>query len=390
MQGQCGDLRRGLRAPLGGAGSSGSAAPLRGENDRLDRGFLLARRDDFRLVLFRERHHVCDDRQPLFRAARLANAGAGPLAFFGVLVVVRRFLGLAIVTRPSTFSVLFLAILGWIGFFAVRRFRPQFVGAAAQVPSKLVLAAGSLVVLVALACAVPPVLHHVFLKAGWVVSTNNEMNVFLGNNPFTPNYKTWHLGGNVAKALASRATRIISRPFAAGQTRAAPWCTRRSAIIREHPGIFLLRTANRIRAFWGFDHIATATVRGDWPQCGKTIFLLCLVVEAGGYCLAMLLVICGFFLASPAAMAKQDALLLIAAVLAYQLPYTLSFAYSIYHFPVMGFLFPFAGLSLDKAWREGAAFWPSIKGRKWLWIAMGIFLLMQIEYACQVIAYEGT
>jgi hypothetical protein len=297
---------------------------------------------------------------------------------------------LAIVTRPSTFSVLFLAILGWIGFFAVRRFRPQLVGAAAQVPAKLVLAAGSLFVLVALACAVPPVLHHAFLKEGWVVSTNNEMNVFLGNNPFTPNYKTWHLGGNVAKALRIPGYKDYLASVCNGPNPRSAMVHEALRYIREHPGIFLLRTANRIRAFWGFDHIAAATVRGGWPECGKPTVFLCLVVEAGGYCLVMLLVICGFFLASPAAMAKQNTLLLIAAVLAYQLPYTLSFAYSIYHFPVMGLLFPFAGLSLDKAWRERAAFWPSIKGRKWLWTALGIFVLLQIEYACQVIAYEGT
>ena len=103
----------------------------------------------------------------------------------------------------------------------------------------------------------------------------------------------------------------------------------------------------------------------------------------------MLLVICGLFLA-PAAMAKTDVALLIAAVLAYQLPYTISFAYSIYHFPVMGLLFPFAGLALAQAWRKGAAFWRTIKGRKWLWVAEGMFVLIQIEYACQVIAYEGT
>ena len=158
--------------------------------------------------------------------------------------------------------------------------------------------------------------------------------------------------------------------------------------IQEHPGIFLLRTVNRVPRFWGFDHIASATVRGGWPQCGKMGFLLCLAVESGGYCLTMLLVICGFFL-TLAAMARKDVGLLIAVVLAYQLPYTLSFAYSIYHFPVMGFLFPFAGLSLDRAWREGAAFWQTIKGKTWLWVAVAVFVLIQLEYAWQVMAYEG-
>ncbi len=103
----------------------------------------------------------------------------------------------------------------------------------------------------------------------------------------------------------------------------------------------------------------------------------------------MLLVIGGLFLA-PAAMAKKHIALLIAVVLAYQAPYALSMASGLYHFPIMGLLFPFAGLSLDAAWREGAALWPTIQGRTWLGVAAGIFLLIQVEYAYQVIAYEGA
>jgi len=86
--------------------------------------------------------------------------------------------------------------------------------------------------------------------------------------------------------------------------------------IRERPDIFLLRTVNRIRAFWGFDDNASITVRGGLPQWGKTGFVLCLAAEAGGYCLTMLLVICGLFL-TPGAMAKKDVGLLIAVVLAF-------------------------------------------------------------------------
>ena len=141
--------------------------------------------------------------------------------------------------------------------------------------------------------------------------------------------------------------------------------------IWEHPVIFLLRTSNRLRAFWGFDQHTTVTVRGGWPEVGMKGFLLCLAVEAGGYCLTMVLVICGLFLLPKGAMARRDIGLLIGVLLAYQLPYAISFACSIYHYPVMGLLFPFAGLSLDMAWRERATFWQTIKGRTWLWVACG-------------------
>jgi hypothetical protein len=298
-------------------------------------------------------------------------------------------MGLAIVTRPSAFSIFFVAILGWIGFLALQQFRPNLADTAARVPSKLALGAGILFSLATLCCVAPAITHHASMKEGWVVSVNNEMNVFLGNNPFTPHYKTWHLGASQDRALRIPGYKAYFESVCSGPNPRSAMIHEALRYIREHPAIFLLRTANRIRAFWGFDHNAAATVRGAWPEGGKTVFLLCLAAEAGGYCLTMLLVICGLFLA-PGVMAKKDIALLIAVVLAYQLPYTLSFACGIYHFPVMGLLFPFAGLSLDKAWRERATFWQTIKGRKWLWIAAAIFLLIQIEYAWQVLAYEGA
>ena len=156
--------------------------------------------------------------------------------------------------------------------------------------------------------------------------------------------------------------------------------------IRERPDIFMLRTVNRIRAFWGFEYAASGRMRDEWPACGKAGVLLALAVEAGGYCLTMVCVICGFFWVSRA-MALRHALFLIAIVAAYQLPYAIVYGCGGYHEAVVNFLFPFAGLSLDKARRDGMAFWRTIKGMKWLWIAVGIFVLIQVEYACHVLAF---
>jgi len=299
------------------------------------------------------------------------------------------FLGLTMLTRPSSFSLAFLASVGWIGLLALQRFRPSLAGAAAEVPPRLILGGGLVFSLAALCCMIPAAMHQASLNQGWRVSTNNEMNFYLGNNPYTPHYKTWHLGSSYAHALRTPGFMADVASIRNGPNPDGALMRAAVRYIWEHPAIFLLRTVNRIRAFWGFDHNATATVRGSLPQWGRTGFALSLAVEAGGYCLTMLLVICGLFLVS-GAMAKNDVGLLIALVLAYQLPYTISFASGLYHFPVMGLLFPFAGLALDRAWRERGAFWQTIRGRKWLWVAVGVFLLIQIEYACQVIAYEGA
>ena len=148
-------------------------------------------------------------------------------------------MGLAIVTRPSAFSVFFAAIGAWIGFLALRQFRLNLAGAAARVPAGLVLGAGVVFSLAVLCCIAPAVAHHVSMNEGWVISTNNELNVLLGNNPYTPHYKTWHLGADQAHGpFACQALRHISTPFAAGHIRELPCCTRHCVIFRSIRGSF--------------------------------------------------------------------------------------------------------------------------------------------------------
>jgi hypothetical protein len=126
----------------------------------------------------------------------------------------------------------------------------------------------------------------------------------------------------------------------------------RSAMMREairyttqRPGVFLLRTLNRLRAFWGFDYLTTAIVQSEWPSCGKAGVLAVLAIEATGYALVMLLAIAGLFMFTKG-MAFRFVLFLIAIVLAYQSPYVLSFANGTYHPPVVVFLFPFAAMAM--------------------------------------------
>ena len=257
--------------------------------------------------------------------------------------------------------------------------------------ARLVLGSGIAFSLAALACTAPAIAHHVSLNEGWVISTNNELNFSSGQQSLHAELQNLAFGrGGGARRAHAGLQSICRIRLQSGPHPAHRHGARSPALYRRASGdLFLLRTANRIRAFWGADHIAAATVRGGWPRSGKRVFALCPAVEAGGYCLTMLLVICDLFLA-PAAMAKTDVALLIAAVLAYQLPYTISFAYSIYHFPVMGLLFPFAGLALAQAWREGRRSGGPSRAGSGSGSRKGIFVLNRLEYACQVIAYEGT
>jgi hypothetical protein len=294
------------------------------------------------------------------------------------------FLGFAVLTRPSSVSILLAGTAAWIGFLLVQRIRPGPVGVAARISSKMAASAGSVFLLGVACCIAPVVKHQLDLGAGWCVSTNNEATLFYGNNPYTPHYKTWHLGSKGGPPEYQAYLAVFS-------SQADP----RSAMLREawryilaRPDIFLLRTANRVRAFWGFDYIVSANIEVSRSVSGAVARLLCLGAEAGGYCVVMLLVILGLFL-SRRAMTVGHAALLVGLALAYQAPYALVYACGSYRFPVMGFLFPFAGLALDEIWRGGGDFWRTVKGMRWFWISIGIFVLVQLEYAYFIFAYSN-
>jgi hypothetical protein len=279
-------------------------------------------------------------------------------------------LGFAVLTRPSTASVV-LVPAAWIGFLFVR------------ISATRALAAGAAFLIGVAGCLGPVLKRQHDLGAGWCIATANDA-VFYGNNPFTPHYKTWHL---VAQKAASPEYKAYLAAITSQPDPRAAMLREAQRYIVARPDIFLLRTVNRIRAFWGFDYLVSANVKeARWG--GRAALGLCLAAEAGGYCLGMLLVLVGLFLWRKA-MTGGHALLLIALTLAYQLPYAFIVACGSYRFPVMGLLFPFAGLALDEICRGGSGFWRSLKAKRWFWISAAIFLAIQLEYAYFLFSYHG-
>ncbi len=68
-------------------------------------------------------------------------------------------------------------------------------------------------------------------------------------------------------------------------------------------------------------------------------------------------------------------------VIAYQIPYMISYPAGNDHFPTMWLLMPFAsaGLARVTPWRR--EIWETVRRNRKLWIALGIFVLIQIECA---------
>lgn len=302
----------------------------------------------------------------------------------GRLVLAGLALGAGGLTRPSMVPLLGLA--GLAVAWAVWRRRAPGEGPAALVGRGLLDLA--CLILPALLLLAPVFWLNHQAGAGWTLSVNNERNFFLGNNPHTPLYKTSHLASQKLEALPAETADYLRRVYGdrphAPETRAA---MRSEALnyIKAHPGATLLRTLNRLRAFWGFDYqlsAETAKLRA-WPAWKAGLMLF---AEAGGYALVMLLVILGLFLAGRN---RRVFLLPLLLVLGYQAPYLLAFAAPTYHFPVIPLLFPLAGLALARLAESPAGVWRELRGRWAPVLAFLAFLYVQVEFAYFLWLHRG-
>ena len=285
-------------------------------------------------------------------------------------------LGIGILARPSMLSlcpVLGLAALctAWSRRDPTKRglgrFKLRFV---VNPTIAFMLAAGTVL---------PVMLHSLSTGAGWAISTNNERNFFLGNNRYTPIYKTGHFAMRGHRDLEPEVRDYLIRITHAEDKKQLMM---REALghIRNHPFLTLLRTANRLRAFWGFDYLASRQIQQHkgWGVAGLGVLL---AIEAGGYILLMLAAIAGVAdcLRSRNRMPVVGVL---ALVFAYQLPYALAHAAGTYHFPVVYLLIPFAVVTFLQlaAKQTRATFLTATVRAPATWVAIIVFLALQAEY----------
>ena len=278
-------------------------------------------------------------------------------------------LGFGSLTRPSTLAVTVVVPIAYVLF---RRLDSSISRQGRwQLPAALVT-----FVVAAAVCVLPVMSHNFKHGAGWTLSTNNEWNFFLGNNRYTPLYKTGHFGQRSLQQLEPEVGAYF-RGFLNRPDARSAMMKEAVQYIREHPFITMWRTLNRTRAFWGFDHTMARQIQYFYGF-GNLRLVPLLVAEAGGYCLVMLSILAALICARDQLQAATTAFVLL-LVLGYQWPHSLAFASSVYHVPVMGLLLPFAAASVEK-WRtsKSTSLWP--RGNATLWLAFALFSLVQIEY----------
>ncbi len=293
-------------------------------------------------------------------------------------------LGVASLSRPSTLSV--VPALVAAGVFAVRRLRRE----GRTIPTARVLLGASLAIVCLVATLVPAAIHNADRQEGLTLATNSELNLWLGNNPYTPNYKTWDLGQRASSSFGPVTRRYLDhftfpQPFTE-QARSV-YIQEMERFVEQHPAVTVLRTANRTRAFWGFDYTMSSTFHSDWHKSSK-VEAVGLLFEAGGYFVLAALAIVGLVFARDI-FRRGSLALVIGLIAAFELPYALDYAAGRWHYPILGLLTVIAGAGVY--WLVSTpSRWQQIRSSKALWLILVVFVAVQTEYAYFALRVQHT
>jgi len=177
---------------------------------------------------------------------------------------------------------------------------------------------------------------YIYEKTGRLVKINtaNSANFYLGNNPYTPLYRTWWLGSHdsapeVPVAFIQEKARIMELDGPAQEVEFSRIATEH---IRRHPELFLLRTLNRVCVYFAFDTYAGAFLIGNYGV-PKLLGLATIGVDAVVYILIAVGSILYFTLPRSKEVSTTPFLLLGLALL-YALPYFFAFSHPGYHYPI--------------------------------------------------------
>ncbi|HEU4634571.1 MAG TPA: hypothetical protein VFS41_00215, partial [Edaphobacter sp.] len=109
------------------------------------------------------------------------------------------------------------------------------------------------------------------LSGQWKINNSNGYNLYYGNNPWTPLYRTWYFGSH-AKLQSDEIRQFPEYEKVIRTVLELPATARGEAFqklavdyVLHRPDLFLLRTVNRVRCFWGFDIFTAAHLRESRP-----------------------------------------------------------------------------------------------------------------------------
>lgn len=217
------------------------------------------------------------------------------------------------------------------------------------------------------------------LSGQWMINNSNGANLYYGNNPWTPIYRSWYFGSHAKlntdeiKKFPEYETVMRNITHLPETQQEVAFEKRAVTYVLHRPDLFLLRTVNRVRCFWGFDIFTAANLRTGSAKARRW-FPVVLGIDSLCY-----LAIAGFaffwIAAAPGSLwARWETWLLGASVILYGLPYWVTMSHPTYHFPVMA---PLALLGV-LAWKLVRS--SGLGNIKRGWIALTVLILIQVEW----------
>jgi 4-amino-4-deoxy-L-arabinose transferase-like glycosyltransferase len=220
-----------------------------------------------------------------------------------------------------------------------------------------------------------------------MINYANSKNLFIGNNPYTPLYKTWwfgsHKAGEVEVPAAYTAMKEeITRNPPDVQDRL--YKEKAISYIQSRPDLFLIRTVNRIRAYFAFDTF-TGSFLTTWYHMSRKVGLSVIGLDALFYTFVMFVALVMLFGFRNGLRLPEHAQIAVGIVVLYAVPYFLSFAHPVYHFPVVplfgalaaALAAPLLGTPRSVVSREIG--WV-LKRNHALLFALALFLYIQMEW----------
>jgi 4-amino-4-deoxy-L-arabinose transferase-like glycosyltransferase len=285
----------------------------------------------------------------------------------GLLCRVGLLLGLLILFRPS--AALFLVALPPLIFLRRRKLMP-----------------GVWIVLFA-ALVVGTWMVYAKTETGrWVtVNDANSRNLYLGNNPWTPYYKTWYYGshwtGDPTLPFGFRA-QLDSLDRLPVATKGKAFLQTAMQEVGRNPQDFAWRTLSRVRTLMAFDSFAgTRWLKSDGPfnKLGYGVLTL------DGLIYTSILLMWAAFLLSRARreLSGRDVALVMGFLVVYAIPYWISFSHPTYHLPMIPLM-----LLLASVWGQQMITqrfqWP--QWRRWgiACLVWGILSAIQVEWAIRM------
>lgn len=203
----------------------------------------------------------------------------------------------------------------------------------------------------------------------------NTYNLYVGNNPWTPDYKTWWLGSHDERrnpefqayyqeidSLRSLDIRVQSEAFASLAL---------GHIQKEWP-LFLLRGSNKFRAFFAFDTYTGARLYAK----NRPLGLIAILIDGGIYVLFGCLAILSLVKKKPSVFEADLLYLMLGIIFFYAIPYVLAFAHPTYHFPHIPLFVLFALKGIEEAGIKEL----SQKSKLSHTFVLSLFLFIQLEW----------